>query len=173
VTLPPVKTPAKKPSSTGKKSAPTAHQPLELTALAIAPGRFRAAGSGPTIARRSARRGATVSYVLTGSAAMKFELDRIVRGRLKNGTCGPAARRHRHARRACKLYKPLGGALRLSGVKGANQFRFSGRWAERRLKPGRYRLRALAAGAAGAKATAKPVTFRILRSHRKRAARQG
>ena len=78
--------------------------------------------------------GAQVSYTLTGAAAVKFTVSRLRRGRQVT----------------------LHGAFTQSGRSGRNSFRFTGRLAGLKLKPGGYRLIATpsAGGLAGSPAAA-------------------
>jgi lysophospholipase L1-like esterase len=82
----------------------------------------------PTRRRGStaAARGATVSYSLSEPATVRFQVVRVVAGRLR-------------AR----------GSLTRRGHEGRNSFRFRGRLDGRRLRPGRYRLVARATDRAG------------------------
>ena len=100
--------------------------------------RFRAARSGPGSA---ASVGARVRYSLSEAATTRFAVQKLVSGRsvrLKRGFT------HR-------------------GQAGANRFRFTGRIRGRTLRPGRYRLVAVATDAAGNTSVAKRVRFRIVR----------
>lgn len=46
---------------------------------------------------------------------------------------------------------------------GANRFHFAGRIAGKALRPGRYRLSAVARNAAGLRSSARTVDFRVVR----------
>lgn len=58
-------------------------------------------------------------------------------------------------------YRTLG-ALKATGVTGANRLRFSGRIHRRALRPGRYRAVIRAVDAAGNRSTSKTTTFRVM-----------
>jgi Glycosyl hydrolase family 26 len=118
-----------------------------LSAFALAPRSFRAARSGPSLLTRG-RLGTQVSYTLSARAAVAFTVERVASGRRS---------------------LPVRGIFKRAGRKGANNFRFSGRIANRTLTPGNYRLiaRPTANGRTG---KAQSVSFRILRRRRRRAA---
>jgi hypothetical protein len=119
-------------------------EPL-LSALSLSPARFRAAASGPSIA---ARVGSRVSYRLSEAAAVLFRVEQARPGRRAGGRCVKPRRSNRRARR-CIRYVTLRGSFSHQGGAGANGLRFRGRLRARKLRPGRYRLRAVATDAAG------------------------
>ena len=131
-----------------------------LSSLLMAPASFRAAGKGQSIA--AARVGSTVSYRLSEPAVVKFRVERAVVGRRAGGRCVKPGRSNRRARR-CTRYVTLGGSFTHRGKAGNNRFKFSGRLRGRKLRPGRYRLRAVATDPAGNKSRAKRSRFRIVR----------
>jgi hypothetical protein len=65
--------------------------------------------------------------------------------------------------KACKTYKKLKGSITHAGSAGTNSLRFSGRLAQKPLKPGSYRLVGVARDAAGNKSKAARTSFRIVR----------
>ncbi len=93
------------------------------------------------------RRGrtATVRYRLSEPARVTFKVERRVRlrGRIR--------------------WIKIRGTLRQNARAGNNTLRFNGRLNGRRLKPGRYRLVAIARDAAGNQAPPRRVMFRVLR----------
>lgn len=130
-----------------------------LSSMTLSPKRFRAASSGPSI---SARVGTKVSYAASEKAVVRFRVQRALRGRRVGGRCVRPTRANRSKRR-CTRYRTLRGAFSHRGSAGPNSFRFSGRLRGRKLRPGRYRLRAVATDAAGNRSPRKHVGFRIVR----------
>ena len=135
--------------------------PPALSGLALAPTRFRAFTSGPSI-RTAARRGAQVYYTLGEAATTGFAVRRARRGRRVRGRCVAPRRKHRDRRR-CVRYVRVPGGFAHPGSAGANTFAFSGRIAGKRLKPGRYRLVGVASDAAGNASKPARAAFRITR----------
>jgi DNA-binding beta-propeller fold protein YncE len=104
-----------------------------ISQLRLAPRAFRAARRGRSISRNA---GTEVSYVLAAPAAVRFTVQRSVRGR----------------------YRRVRGSFVHRGSPGFNSFHFSGRIRGHRLRPGRYRLVASAPGTAPRRSR-----FRIVR----------
>ncbi len=119
-----------------------------LTGLKLSPRRFRAGKKS------------TVSYSVSEAAALTFRVERAVSGRRVGGTCVKRTPANARAPR-CTRYATLAGSLTRSAKQGANSFGYHGRLNAKRLKPGRYRLRAVAVGTAGTSATRR-ASFRIL-----------
>jgi DNA-binding beta-propeller fold protein YncE len=149
-------------------SPPDTVAPL-LSAFSLSPASFRAAGSGADFA---ARVGTTVSYRLSEAAAVRFTVERAlpgrrgrtrrVRGRRVRGRCVKPKRSNRRAKR-CTRNVTLRGAFTHQGKAGQNGFTFRGRLRNRKLAPGRYRLRAVATDPAGNKTRLQRSRFRIVR----------
>jgi hypothetical protein len=93
---------------------------------------------------------------------VRFRVERALAGRRAGGRCVKPTRSNRRAKR-CTRYKLLRGGFAHQGKAGQNAFRFSGRLRGRKLRPGRYRLRAVATDKAGNKSTRKRAGFRIVR----------
>jgi hypothetical protein len=130
-----------------------------LIQLAIAPARFRAAGSGPSAA---AKVGATTVFTLSEPAMVSFRVERRLAGRRSGKRCVKPARRNRGHKRCARFVAVKGGFDRL-GAAGPNGFRFSGRVGGRKLRPGRYRLVGTAADGAGNLSRVGRTPFRIVR----------
>lgn len=107
--------------------------------LALVPSAFRAAASGPAVARAPV--GTRVSFRLTGSAPTVFSVQRRSAGRRSKGRCVAPNRRNRRARGCIRWARVKGTFKRPAAATG--RFRFRGRMRGRALKPGRYRLVAL------------------------------
>jgi uncharacterized delta-60 repeat protein len=127
-----------------------------LSKLGISPSSFSAASSGPSIARTV---GARVSYENTQAATTMLTVLKRTRGVHYERRCLRPAR-HRHGRRCARWV--VAGRFVHADKAGLNSFHFTGRVYGRKLKPGRYKLRARPrfAGPAG---KAIEVTFRIVK----------
>jgi virginiamycin B lyase len=119
-------------------SPPTTTQQAKASVLSlgVSPSKFRAARKGASI---SARVGSTVRYRLSAAATTGFSVERQTVGRKKGKKCVPKTRRNRRAKR-CKLFVKVRGSFTHAGKAGANSFRFTGRIAKKKLRPGRYQL---------------------------------
>jgi hypothetical protein len=134
-------------------------KPVVLS-LSVAPRAFRAARTGASVVTRG---GATVTYVLSEKASVRFGVERAVAGRSVGGRCVSATPARRRAK-PCTRYVAVAGSFTGSGVSGRNTLRFSGRLAGRRLAAGRYRLSASATDpAANTSALKRSAPFRIKR----------
>jgi hypothetical protein len=91
---------------------------------------------------RGGGRGCVVSYTLSAPATVTFRIERA----LGNGR-----------------WRALRGELTDAGGRGANSFRFGARLRGQALAVGRYRLVAVATGAAGIVSPARRVSFRVVR----------
>ena len=157
--LSPSPSPTPTPTPTpGQGPAPDTTRPV-ITGLSFSLTRFRAAGSGPSIATAI---GTRVSYTISEAASVRFRVERALRGRRVGGRCVKLTRANRRAK-ACTRYTLMRGGFTHRGKAGRNRFRFSGRLAGRKLRPGRYRLRAVATDAAANKSLSRRRGFRIVR----------
>ena len=110
----------------------------------IVPSAFPAAptGSSATAAKRR-RYGAKVTYRLNVPATVRFTVAKTSSGRRQGrgsrARCVRPTRRNRHARR-CTRTTTLRGSFTQTAKAGVNTFRFTGRLAGKRIKPGRYLL---------------------------------
>jgi len=103
-----------------------------------------------------------VRYRLSEAAATTFTVHRIDKGRRKGRSCQrPSSANRRGA--SCSRYVRISGSLRHSGRAGSNSVRFSGKLAGRKLRPGRYRLTAVARDRAGNVAASRTATFVVRR----------
>jgi glucose/arabinose dehydrogenase len=110
--------------------------PPLLFALRISPAAFRPSRAGPSVVR-SSRRGATVSFRLDEQASVTFTVQRGITGTRRNGRCRATAHA---AAKPCTIWRTVKGSFRVSGKRGLNRLRFSGRLNHHALRPGRYRL---------------------------------
>jgi hypothetical protein len=129
--------------------------------LALSPTAFAAFSSGPSV-RSAGARGTRVSYRLSEAARATFRVQRALAGRRVDGRCVRPTRANR-GKPPCERYRTLRGSFSHRGTAGLNRFRFSGRLAGRKLRPGGYRFVVTAKDAAGN--TSRPVRslFRIIR----------
>ncbi|HVF77217.1 MAG TPA: CAP domain-containing protein [Solirubrobacteraceae bacterium] len=109
-------------------------QTLSLRSLELSSSRFRA-GDG----------GTTISYTLSAPATVTFRIQR--------------ASHSGHSTR----YRTMTGRLTHSGVAGVNRVRFTGRIGGSLLRPGRYRLQAVATDVDGTSAPVARTRFKISR----------
>jgi uncharacterized delta-60 repeat protein len=118
----------------GPQVQPEAH--AEISALAVSPRVFAAASSGGSTASST---GARVAYTDSTAAKATFTVLKPTRGMIRGRRCGKP-RRHGRGRR-CTRWVSVGHFAH-SDQAGANSFHFTGRIHRRKLRPGRYRLRA-------------------------------
>jgi hypothetical protein len=142
---------ASTPASAADREAP------EVRRLDVLPHAFLALGAGPSMARS---RGATVRYRLSEPAKVRFTVERLVRKR--TGHCRTEAGRAVTSKH-CRRFKRRPGSFTHEGAKDSNKFRFTGRLEGRKLRPGRYRLRASATDPAGNRGRTIRARFRIAR----------
>jgi hypothetical protein len=123
--------------------------PGQVQSLAVKPSKFRAGNvAGAVVSRRkkaAAPIGTTVTYGLSAAGTVEFSIERRVDGRRVGKTCQKKTAAN-SLRKKCALYKPIKGGFSVSGVTGSNAFKFSGRVGGKSLKPGSYRLTAVANG---------------------------
>ena len=136
-----------------------------LSALRVTPAAFGAARSGASIGAAAAT-GAQVSYTLNVAAGVRFTVQRASSGRRAGKSCAKQTSANRKRRR-CVRYAAVPGSFARSSPAGPDRFRFSGRLANRALKPGRYRLLATPTANARAGATAS-ADFRIVTAPRRK-----
>jgi hypothetical protein len=128
----------------------------------LSPSAFPAAPSGPSALASARRRyGARVAYTLNQAADVSFTVVQRQPGRMVNGgVCAKPAPSNSSAPR-CTRRVTRPGSFTRAGSAGANSFRFTGRLAGRKLKPGKYQL--LATPGTGAKTgQAASASFRII-----------
>jgi CSLREA domain-containing protein len=143
----------------GTPTGPTAI--AALSNLAVTPKSFVAASSGGSIAQAAAK-GTTVSYSSTQPATTTFRVQRRLRGFRVRGRC--VARRPAGVTRPrrCVLFRRVRGSFKHVTIAGQNSFRFTGRIRGRKLRPGAYRLNAVARNSFGA-SSVRRAAFRIKR----------
>ena len=126
-----------------KTTVAAAKSPV-LGALSLTPARFRVATG------KAAKKGGTrVAYTDSAAASTRFTVQRRT-VRVRRG--------HRTVR-----WTSVRGSLTHRDRAGANSVAFSGKWNGRALKPGRYRLTAVARDSAGRSSATKTKAFRVTR----------
>lgn len=145
--------------------APDAPAPLPadtvaptLSSFAISPTKFVAANTGPALI--SARVGADVFYRLSEAATTSFTVERGSPGSKHGKKCGKA--RPKGGAKPCTRYSVIKPSLSDPGDAGLNSVRFMGRLGKKALKPGKYRLSAIAIDAAGNRSKPRTVAFRVV-----------
>ena len=137
-------------SASGATTSAAIRLKPSITAPVITPFRFAAAARGPSALAPTARVGAAVRYGAFNVASVAFTVQRPLPGRQQGKRCVKPTARNAGARR-CKRYKAVGRFRYASKVPlGVVRFRFTGRVAGRKLKPGPYRLLGVPRSATGA-----------------------
>jgi hypothetical protein len=124
------------PSHPGAPPHTAAAKPA-ITGLSIAPGAFRAAPTGATLAKKK-KYGATLSWRDSQAATSTFTVYRLVSGRRQGGACKRPSAKNRHGKK-CTL-KIKVGTFTHADRAGADRGHFSGRLKSRRLAAGSYQL---------------------------------
>jgi von Willebrand factor type A domain len=132
-----------------------------VTSLTLLPGGFVAALRGATVGTVTPRTGASVRYAVSKSAQVRFRVTQARVGRKVRGHCHRPTLRNRRAAH-CTRYVRLRGEIVLDAVEGENRFGFTGRWAGKTLRPGRYKLIARAMDTGGILGAPKVAVFRIM-----------
>jgi Ca2+-binding RTX toxin-like protein len=146
-------------STPSSGSGSSASAPPTLSLLRPRPSPFRAARKGASIAKRG---GARVGYTVSTAATTSFRVQRAAAGHRQGGRCVRPTDSNRTAR-PCTRWVRVRGSFAHHGAVGLNRFRFSGRVGRRKLKPGAYRLVAVARDASGASSAPARARFRIRR----------
>jgi subtilisin-like proprotein convertase family protein len=131
--------PPPSPSTNVDALAPT------ISGLALTNRRFRVGRTGTALAARRAPVGTTFRYTLSEEATVAIVIERASKARGRSRT----------------RWVRAGRALTRAGNAGRNTVRFSGRIGRRKLRPGTYRARFLAADAAGNRSRTAGVRFRV------------
>jgi hypothetical protein len=148
-------------SSAAEEPAVEDTTPPVILSLTLSDTVFGATQSGPSISIREG--GTTVTYVLSEEALVNFTVQRAEPGVRRGGTCAKRTGPTPKAAKRCTRYVSLRPVLVEEGTVDENGFRFNGRLAGAKLKPGRYRLSVEAVDLAGNR-SAEPVLrgFRIV-----------
>jgi hypothetical protein len=116
----------------------------------------------PQHARR-VKRGTKFRYVLSEAATVTIAIERRATGRrARSGRCAKPSKRNAKRKRCVRWV--LAGRLKSAQQAGSQTTPFGGGFKGRGLKPGRYRARARAKDAGGARSRERRVGFRIVRA---------
>jgi hypothetical protein len=149
----------------GTRATPRA-KPV-VSGLKLAPSSFRAAKRGGSVVPKGY---AAVSYRLSDPATVTFGVQRPAAGRRRGKSCVKPTPKLRKAKaKKCTRFVAVPGSFARSRAAGADRFHFSGRFGGRTLRPGPYRLTAVAAGSGGARSEPALSAFRILAPKHRRA----
>jgi streptogramin lyase len=124
-------------------------------APSLHPSRFRDSGHG------SGRipKGSSLTFTLSEASSVKVQVAAARPGRRSNGSCVGVSKSDR-GKPHCVRYVTAG-SVSYTAVSGPNRFAFSGRVGGHALKPGAYRLTAVATDAAGNGSAPARVSFTI------------
>jgi hypothetical protein len=136
-----------------------------ISAFTLTPSTFFANPKGPSATTAQAKQkkpkrtyGTVLRYTGSQAATTTFTVLRPSRGRKQGKTCSKPRPANRKGK-ACTYYSRVGSFIHQDAA-GSVRFRFTGRVGGRTLKPGTYRLEAVARNTAGT-ATAVTKTFRV------------
>ena len=141
--------------------------PQFLGGIVLSNARLRAAARGASAIptqrrRRRAPIGTRVTFRLSEAASVRFTVERAQPGRRVRGRCVKPTRRNRK-RPKCTRYVRQRGSFTVAAGAGETRFRFTGRLRGRKLRPGRYRLVAVATDDTGKRSAPKRARFTIVR----------
>jgi hypothetical protein len=145
------------PASRGPASPGPPLANAAVTRLGVHPSAFVAASSGGAIARQT---GTTVSYNASQAATTTFTVQRPEAGVRKGRGCVKRGNRA-HGGKRCTRYTNVGSFTHVDSA-GANGFHFTGRVSRRTLRPGSYRLQAVARGATRKPGPPATTGFRVI-----------
>ncbi len=150
---------------------PISARNVEVLGLKVTPRRFRVAkGRTPIASAKRAKStrapaGTRIRFRLTDVAAVRMKVQRRVPGRRVGGRClrsTPALR----SRERCRRFVARGRLIRRDLAAGTQRIAFSGRVGGKALKPGRYRLTALAVADGGDRSKPRRASFTVVGSRR-------
>ncbi len=148
-------------TTAGASAPPTPPAPA-LSGLSVKPRLFRALrGRGASIAPARRKRATTISYRDSQAGSTTLTVLRPVAGDSAGGRCVARTRHHSRHPRRCTRWVQVGSFIHRD-LAGLNQFGFTGRINGRGLRPGDYRLQALARDSAGEHGRPLSTGFQIL-----------
>ncbi len=136
-------TPVPGAGGAGGPAARDTTAPSFTGAPSLHPSRFRDRGRG----RGRIPKGSSLTFTLSEASSVEAEVAAARPGRRAHGSCVGVTRSNRGKPHCLRFVKT--GSLSYKAVSGPNRFAFSGRVAGRALKPGAYRLSAVATDPAG------------------------
>lgn len=145
---------------------PAGPQPISgrvprIAGLKVAPKRFRVAKRRTPIVSAKLRRGTRIRFRLNDVATVRMRIERRLPGRRVGGRCVAPTPKLR-SRRRCTRFVRQGVLVRRDLAAATQRIAFSGRIGRRALKPGRYRLTAVAIADGGDRSKPRHVSFSIL-----------
>lgn len=126
-----------------------------------------AAGKEKAKRRRHLKRSTIFRYRLSEPAKVTFTVSRKVLGRRVGGRCRRRTRANRGRKRCVLGFRRVGSPFARNAKRGAERIRFAGKVprrsgsGRRRLRPGVYRVTAVAIGADGRRSRPRRASFRI------------
>jgi hypothetical protein len=138
-----------------------------ITGLKVIPKVIASGAKAPKKAKKTAKaskvkKQAKARYTLSEPAAVTFTVERKVPGHKVAGKCRKAKGTKKATGKHCPFWLRTGKALAQQGVAGANAKSFSAKSIRKRgLKPGPYRIVAVAADAAGNRSTRAIARFTV------------
>jgi uncharacterized low-complexity protein len=115
----------------------------DVTKLKVTPAAFKPLATGGPVVLSG---GTVVSFEILNGANVAFSVKQEKTGKRAGGKCVAGKAKTKKGR--CTRTTDVPGGFTLVGISGPNEFRFSGRIADKALAPGKYRLVAKAEGTA-------------------------
>lgn len=156
---------------------PTAPGPVSgrafgIAGLKVTPKRFRVAKARTPLVsqnRRGGKRapaGTRIRFRLNDVATVRMRIERKLPGRRAGRRC-VAPKPKLRSRKPCARFVRSGTLVRRNLAGGTQRIAFSGRIGGKALKPGRYRLTAVAIADGGARSKPRRASFTVVRSERR------
>lgn len=143
--------------------------PPSLTALRVTNRRFAVkAKKGKAKSNRRTKHSTTFGYRLSEPAKVTFTIERKVLGRRVGGKCKHRTRGNSDGKKCLLRFRRVGSSFSRAGRQGGNGHRFAGKVprasgkGKLKLKPGAYRVTALATDADGARSQPRRASFGII-----------
>lgn len=136
----------------------------EIRDLRLTPRKFRAVGNAKPRGKATAKRppvGTKIRYRLTAAADVRLTVQRKTVGRRTGGHCRKPIRANRGGKR-CVRWVEAGSFFHRAVPADDVSRRFSGRIGNKALKPGTYRLGAIAMGPDGTQSKSRQTTFTVV-----------
>jgi hypothetical protein len=113
--------------------------------------------------KKAPKKQAKARYTLSEPAAVRFTVERKLRGKLVGGKCRKLKKGVKPTGKRCALWVRTGKSLKQTGIAGPNVRSFSAKSIRKKgLKPGAYRIVAVATDAAGNASIQALAKFRVV-----------
>lgn len=132
------------------------HRPPTITGLRLTRARFAIASRATAVSART-QRGTTIRFTLSEPATVRLYIKRVLAGHRQSRSCSVGV----GAGRRCNVYRAAGKLVRTTG-RGRRKVPFTGRIGTRPLRPGQYRLTAIAKDASGNTSKPRRARFTIV-----------